>query len=257
MTSGPAGVADLPGVSDARRHFPAPLSVLMPVCNEADVIEATITEWATDVFAFLPAASEFVIDEAASTDGTREILARLSETYPFLRVSYRDRKDGFAAAARRLYESARCPYIFFTDSDGQYVASEFWKLAPYAGQFALVHGAKVGRQDVFARKVASALFNRVARFLFDVHYSDINSAFRIVTREAMAEVLPRTHCMPTLINAELLLRIELANLPIKQVHVRHRRRRFGVSRGLPPWGFVRESWRAYRGLLELKREFST
>lgn len=228
----------------------------MPVCNEVDVIESTIEEWVNEVFAFLPPGSEFLIDEAASTDGTREILVRLSGKYDFLRVHYHETKDGFAAAARRLYEGARSPFIFFTDSDGQYVASEFWKLAPFAADFDLVHGAKVGRQDTFARKAASALFNRIARVVFDVHYTDINSAFRIMKRDVIARVLPSAHCMPTLLNAELLLRLELNNFSIKQVHVRHRPRKFGVSRGLPPWGFLRESYRAYRGLLAVKREFS-
>jgi glycosyltransferase involved in cell wall biosynthesis len=227
----------------------------MPVCNEADVIESTITEWADDVFAYLPKGSEFLIDEAGSTDGTREILERLCTRYDFLRVTNHPVKDGFAAAERRLYESASCPFIFVTDSDGQYIAAEFWKLAPHAVRFDLVHGAKVGRQDTFARKVASAIFNLIARFVFDVHCTDINSAFRIAKREAIAAVLPSTHCMPTLINAELLLRMELNNFSIKQVRVRHRPRRFGVSRGLPPWRFLRESYDAYRALIDLKREF--
>ena len=239
------------------RSFPQPLSVLMPVCNEADVIEATITEWANDVFAFLPAGSEFLIDEAASTDGTREILARLCQTYDFLHVTSHERKDGFAAAARRLYAAARCPLVFFTDADGQYVASEFWKLAPFAADFDLVHGAKVGRQDAFARKVASAIFNRIARFLFDVHYSDINSAFRIMRREVVMTLLPTVHCMPTLLNAELLLRIELNNYSIKQVHVKHRPWQSGVSRGLPPTTYLREAYLAYKGLVAIKREFSS
>jgi hypothetical protein len=39
-------------------------------------------------------------------------------------------------------------------------------------------------------------------------------------------------------------------------HVRHPRRRFGVSRGLPPWRFLGEPYRTYRGLLALKREFA-
>lgn len=235
--------------------LPFPVSVLMPVCNEADVIESTITEWVNDVFAYLPPGSEFLIDEAASTDGTREILARLCEKYDFLHVTNRDVKDGFGAAAKRLYESARCPLVFFTDSDGQYVAAEFWKLAPHAARFDLVHGAKVGRQDTFARKVASAIFNRIARFVFDVHYTDINSAFRLGRREVILSILPATRVMPTLVNAEMLLRMELGNYAIKQIRVRHRPRRFGVSRGLPPLGFLREALRAYRGLLELKREF--
>ena len=75
----------------------------MPVCNEADVIEDVIDEWVCDVFQYLPEGSEFLIDEAASKDGTREILQRLCEKHPFMKVESREVKDGFAAATRRLY----------------------------------------------------------------------------------------------------------------------------------------------------------
>jgi glycosyltransferase involved in cell wall biosynthesis len=232
-----------------------PVSLLMPVCNEADVIEGVIEEWVAEVISRLPPGSELLIDEAASTDGTREILQRLCAKYPFIRVTYNERKDGFGPAARRLYAAARCPLVFFTDSDGQYVPSEFWKLAPFAAEFDIVHGAKVGRQDSFFRKVASAAFNRIARFLFDEPYTDINSAFRIVKKEALERLLPSARCLPTLLNAELLLRAALTNLSIKQVRVAHRPRRFGKSRGLPFWAFASEVVRAYRGLFELKDEF--
>jgi len=237
--------------------LPAAISILMPVCNEAEVLEDVIEEWVRDVFQYLPEGSELVIDEAASTDGTREILQRLCQKYPFIRVKYNETKDGFAAAARSLYQEARCPLVFFTDSDGQYVPSEFWKLVPFVGEFSLVHGAKIGRQDPFFRKVASAIFNRIARFLFDVHYSDINSAFRIIRTDLVRELLPQLHCMPTLLNAELLLRAELDNRSIKQVHVIHRHRLKGTSRGLPASTFIKESMAAYRGLCALKAEYKS
>jgi glycosyltransferase involved in cell wall biosynthesis len=229
----------------------------MPVCNEAEVLEDVIEEWVRDVFQYLPAGSELVIDESASTDGSREILQRLCGKYAFIRVMYHDTKEGFAAAARSLYAAARCPLVFFTDSDGQYVPSEFWKLVPFLGEFSFVHGAKIGRQDPFYRKIASALFNHIARFLFDVHYSDINSAFRIIRTDLVQELLPQIHCMPTLLNAELLLRAELDNRSIKQVHVIHRRRLKGSSRGLPFGYFLKESMAAYRGLCRLKAEYRT
>lgn len=239
-----------------KKEFPAPLSILMPVCNEADIIESVIEEWVSEVVRFLPEGSEIFIDEAASTDGTRDILKRLCAKYPFLRVDYHERKDGFAAAARRLYAGAKCPYAFFTDSDGQYIPSEFWQLAPYASTHAIVHGAKIGRKDPFVRKVFSAVFNRVARLLFDEHWSDVNSAFRIVKREAIEALLPQIRCMPTLLNAEFLLRAEMGNWPIKQIRIKHRPREHGVSRGLPPWKFVFEAWKAFCGLLALKAELS-
>lgn len=237
------------------RTLPAPVSVLMPVCNEAEVIEQVIEEWATDVFGDLPDGSELLFDEAASTDGTREILERLKLKYPFIRVMYNERKDGFAAAARRLYREAKCPLVFFTDSDGQYVPSEFWKLVRYAKNFPFIHGAKVGRQDPFYRRVASFFFNKVARTVFDTTYSDINSAFRLMEREVALALMEQCRHMPTLLNAELLLRAEFEGVPVKQVRVLHRARASGVSKGLPPGSFVSECVKAYKGLFNLRDEY--
>lgn len=227
----------------------------MPVCNEAAVIEEVVREWEIDVIQYLAPGSELLFDEAASADGTRQILERLQATRGFLRIMSHEKKEGFAAAARNLYTHARNELMFFTDSDGQYVANEFWKLTPHVEKYDLVHGAKIGRQDPLFRKISSAVFNRVARFIFDEHYSDINSAFRFVKKPIIDRLLPDLRCMPTLLNAELLLRAEMAGCEIKQVRVVHRRRTAGVSRGLPPLQYLSECFRAYRGLLALKAEY--
>lgn len=237
-------------------EFQEPVSILMPVSNEADVIEEVVEEWVREVISHLPPSSELLFDEAASTDGTREILQRLTIKYPFINVEYRDKKDGFANAARRLYERAKCPWIFFTDSDGQYVASDFWKLAKNIdGQYDLIRGAKIGRKDPFVRRIASAIFNKIIQFLFNINYLDFNSAFFLIRRDALRDILMHLNCMPTLINTELLLRLELENYSIKQVYVLHRQRLFGVSRGLAPNVFMQHSIKAVKGLYAIKASY--
>ncbi len=237
------------------RTISMPVSILMPACNEAEVIEDVVEEWVRDVFQYLPAGSEFLVDEAASKDGTREILQRLCGKYPFLHVTYREEKDGFAAATRRLYAAAKCPLVFFTDSDGQYVAEDFWKLAKHIDQYDLVHGAKLGRKDPLVRRISSMLFNKLASFLFEVHYLDMNSAFRLMKRTVIEDLLGDLTIMPTLINAEFLLRCELKDYDIRQVHIRHRERQHGRSRGLPLYRFPLDGFRAGLALLQLKESY--
>jgi glycosyltransferase involved in cell wall biosynthesis len=232
-----------------------PISILMPVFNEVDIIEEVIEEWVKDVFHFLPDGSEILIDEAASTDGTREILTRMCEKYPFIRVTYNETRDGFAAAARRLYSSAKCPWLVFTDSDGQYIASEFWKLAKYITRYDIIHGAKLARQDPFFRRLFSLLFNKWAVFLFQERYLDINSAFRLMKTEVVKELLPQLRIMPSLLNTELLLRCEFANYEIKQVYIMHRSRKHGSSRGLPTIRYFFEGFKAFLGLLQIKESY--
>ena len=247
--------APVPGREARAGVMQEPVSILMPVCNEAEVIESVVEEWVEDVVRFLPAGSEMVFDEAGSTDGTKEILAQLTAKHPFIRVVYNERRDGFAAAARRLYRTAKCPWVFFTDSDGQYVAADFWKIAKHAGRYDFIRGTKVGRKDPFVRRLASAIFNKAVSFLYNVNYSDINSAFNLVRREVIENLLPQVNVMPTLINTELVLRAELANYEIKQVYVLHRQRQIGSSRGLPSWRFAIDSFKALKGLFDIKASY--
>lgn len=240
---------------DSPRTISAPVSILMPVCNESEVIEEVVEECVGEIFRYLPEGSEFLIDEAASTDGTRPILQRLCEKYSFLRVMYHEKKDGFAAATRRLYGAAKCPLVFFTDSDGQYVLADFWKLAKHVDHCDLVHGAKLGRKDPFVRRICSMFFNKLASFLFEIHYLDINSAFRIVKRHVIEDLLAELTIMPTLINAEFLLRTELKNYDIRQVYIRHRERKHGRSRGLPLHQYPWEAFRAGMALFQLKESY--
>jgi hypothetical protein len=74
-------------------------------------------------------------------------------------------------------------------------------------------------------------------------------------REVLERTLPQVNCMPTLLNAELLLRAEFENFRIKQMYVLHRERRFGESRGLPTNRFVWDALLAFRGLLKIKESY--
>jgi len=241
--------------SESARTITFPVSLLMPVCNEIEVIESVITEWVEVVFQYLPEGSEILIDEAASSDGTKDILKGLAAKFPFLKVTYNDQKDGFRAAALRLYKTAKCPIVFFTDSDGQYVAADFWKLAPWIEEFDFVRGAKIARMDPLIRRFASFVFNRLVWFLFFPKYSDVNCAFHMIKRDVLLSLIDEIVCLPVHPNAELLLRAELGNISIKQVYIFHRSRQFGKSKGLPDYRLVLDSLMAIKGLYDIKKSY--
>jgi len=208
----------------------APVSILMPSCNEADVIRDVVEEWVTEVMSRLPEGSEMVFDDC-SNDGTTEILQELSEKYPFLRFSHCER-DGFLKSALRLYRGARCPLVFFTDSDGQYPASEFWRIAEHIADHDMVHGYKVSRQDTKFRLFVSYVFNRLVRIMFGPGH-DVNSAFRLIKRPILDAVLDDLGIMPMMPNAEMYMRLRKMSHDIRDIPIRHRERAFGISRGFP------------------------
>lgn len=229
-----------------------PVSVLMPVCNEVDIIADVLDEWIDEVLRHLPDASELVLEDS-SHDGTSEILHEYARRYDFIRVHWHA-KDGFFQAAKRAYRRAACPLVFFTDSDGQYVPREFWKIAAEIDRFDMVHGVKRNRCDPAYRVIASRCFNWTARRLTRYAGNDINSAFRLMHRDVLDALLDQLHAMPTLLNAELYLRAKHAGFRVEDVDVEHRNRKHGRSRGLPRSRFLVECWSAYRGLVQLNRE---
>lgn len=229
-----------------------PVSVVMPICNEADVIQAVLDEWHRDVFAHLPQGSELLFDDC-STDGTTELLFENAKQRKYIRVISSSR-DGFFESAKRLYLQAKCPLIFFTDSDGQYVATEFWRVAECISRCDLAHGAKLGRQDPLYRLVASHAFNLLVMLLFFTRGRDVNSAFRLVRKSVVEQVLPQVHCVPVLLNSEFYLRAERQGFKIEVIDVEHRPRQFGKSRGVAPGAFLRICFDVFKGVIRLRRD---
>lgn len=229
-----------------------PVSVLMPVYNEAPLIRGVLDEWLRDVFPHLPAGSQLVFDDC-SDDGTEVVLREYAGRHPFIVVNSSPR-DGFLRAAKRLHASVRCPLAFFTDADGQYVAADFWEVAAHIADHDMVHGYKPRRRDPLYRIAASSVFNKLVQVMFGSVGHDVNSAFRLVRTDVLHWVSPRITRIPSLLNAEMYLRLEWAGFRIKDVPIRHRYRRFSRSRGLPLRSFPTECGRALGGLIALRRE---
>jgi len=231
-----------------------PVSILMPVCNEADVIEGVIDEWRREVIDYLPQGSVMIVEDC-SNDGTEKILATLASKYSFLKVHFAPR-DGFFNTALRLYRYAETPLIFFTDSDGQYVAGDFWKVAAAMEGADMVHGWKDGRKDPFYRVFASGVYNKIIGVMFGSKAIDVNSAFRLIRKPLVDKFLGRINRLTMLPNSELYLRAEASGARIVNVAVAHRDRKYGKSRSLPAARFASECWRAFKGLLQLRRDIA-
>jgi glycosyltransferase involved in cell wall biosynthesis len=231
-----------------------PVSILMPVCNEAKVIEKVLAEWDQSVLCKLPAGSELLFDDC-SEDGTTEILREARRALPYIQI-HRSARDGFFNSAMRLYRLAQNDLLFFTDSDGQYIAEDFWRIYCHIDEFDMVHGYKSRRCDPLYRKTGSLLFNLVTQAYFRSDAVDVNSAFRLVHRKALEAVLASTRHLRVMPNAEIYLRLERLGYRIHNVAVGHRARADGESRSLPFTKFIREGAYALRALRTLKKEIT-
>ena len=207
------------------------ISIVMLVYNEAEIIEKVIRDYYDNVASKLEQV-EFIVAEAGSVDGTKEILARLADELPIRLVSGEERK-GYVQAYK---DSIRLPVndvIFFTDSSGKHDPSDFWKLVEYIDDYDVVSGYKEHRKDPFYRIVMTKVFNTCVNLYFHSHFKDIDSGFKLIRRQAIESILEDRWIVTDLISFEIMVRLFYRGYRIKEIPVSHRPRENGASRGLP------------------------
>jgi glycosyltransferase involved in cell wall biosynthesis len=232
------------------------VAICMPVLNEIEVIEFVVNEW-LEVVSKLPPGSHIYIEDGGSTDGTKDVLQAIQkEQGNLVRISWREKPEGFGVAAKRLLNTAEAEWVFFTDSDGQYVASDFWLLWNRRENRDFVRGIKLGRQDPFIRRVTSLIWNKSVRFLFELPISDVNAAYLLIRQDFLQQLLPTIRLLPTMVLSELMIRSVMANARYeKDIYIMHRARAAGKSRATPTSGLLKVGTKQLRGLFAIKEDY--
>lgn len=156
-----------------------PLAAVMPVYNEAEVIEALILDLERELVPVVEGLLVVVVDDA-STDETPAILERLAADRPWLRIERPVRNAGHGPSVVRGVGLAGAEWIFQIDSDGQFVVSEFTRLWERREDGDLVLGIRVDRHDPPHRLALSRTVRIATSLLAGRRVRDANTPFRLV-----------------------------------------------------------------------------
>jgi glycosyltransferase involved in cell wall biosynthesis len=118
------------------------------------------------------------------------------------------------------------------------------------GPFDIVNGYRITRNDPAVRRLYAFLYNRLARFLFNIPVRDVNCGFKVYRRHLLERLLPQLRSTGALINVEMLARARKLGATVTEVGVHH----YPREAGRPTGGNPRVIVRAFRELLELWRE---
>jgi dolichol-phosphate mannosyltransferase len=158
------------------------LSVVMPVYNEAGVIESLVEDLGRELLPLVESLEVIVVDDA-STDETPRILERLARDRPWLNVQRAERNAGHGPSVVRGLELARADWVFQIDSDGQFVVAEFSRLWDRRGECDLALGVRANRHDPLHRLVLSRSVRIATSLLAGHRVRDANTPFRLLRRE--------------------------------------------------------------------------
>ena len=223
------------------------LSVAAPCFNEAESIAAVVADWDA-VLAQVSRASEIVLCNDGSTDGTAAILEQARQRHPRLRVVSFEHNGGYGRALSAAIDATRGEYVITIDSDGQFDLRDALGLLAELedGNYDCVTGFRRGKQDSLLRVLADRGLNRLVRLMFGVKLRDTNCALKVARGDVLRGLRIEARGYPT--PTEILVRLAAKGCRIGEAGVAHRERAGGASK-LHPW---RTAWTMFRFLLYLR-----
>lgn len=224
------------------------LSVVAPVYNEAEAIESVVKYW-KDVLDGTGIAAEIVLANDGSTDNTLQILERLKQEIPCLRVVSYTPNRGYGYALKTAIQASRGEVVVSLDSDGQFDLADFPKLLKLYREQNLdfVTGYRDRKKDSLMRVVADRGLNLIVRTMFHLSLRDTNCALKLMRGSMIRAMHLEATGYPT--PTEITVKMVKLGARTGESAVAHHERVAGQSK----LKFVKTSVSMFRFLLYLRK----
>ena len=172
---------------------PGLVSVVIPVCNEAD----NVLPLAREIAAALRGRGglEIIFVDDGSTDGTVEAVRSARTEIPEVRLLRHSRRSGQSAAVASGVRRARGEWVATLDGDGQNDPADFPAMLDALGQAGtaepavrLVMGNRVTRRDTWLRRLSSRVANGVRGWLLGDGTPDTGCGIKLMHRATFLEL---------------------------------------------------------------------
>lgn len=192
---------------------------------------------------------EWVIVDDGSADGTGDAADALAAELPGVRAIHHEKNRGHGAALRSGFEAAALDWAGYCDGDDQYDPRDMDLFMERIGDADLLITRRTNYPNGPWRRLLSAVFNLILRGLFDQPFRDLGCSFKMVRRDVMERISPRTDGI--FAQCEMVLRARRAGLRIVEVPIPAYPRMHGRSNSIRP----RNVWLLIKDMLALWREF--
>lgn len=199
-------------------------AVVVPFFNEEKNVELVCAELRRILENGLPGGEVVLIDDGSS-DRTGAKLDEIAWDWPACRVFHLEENQGQSAALLAGFSATAAPVLITMDGDGQNDPNDIPRLLERLAEADMVVGARVDRQDSWARRKISRVANFIRSDGLGDGVSDSGCALKVFRREVVSAFIPiRTlySFMPALAVA--------AGFRVVEEPVHHRARQNGTSR---------------------------
>jgi len=208
----------------AGRAHRASIEIVIPVYNEAAILERSVRRLHRFLASEVPFAWRVVIADNASTDGTWEIARRLAARLPGVRAMHLNQK-GRGRALRAAWLLSQADVLCYMDVD---LSTDLRALLPLlagliSGHSEVAIGTRLapGSRVVRSRKreLISRTYNRLLRLLLRPRFSDAQCGFKAIRCDVAHRLLPQITDQGWFFDTELLVLAQRQRLRIHEVAV--------------------------------------
>ena len=171
---------------------------------------------------------EVIVVNDGSADDSLEVLKRLATEIPELRIVHHETNKGYGGALQSGFAASTKQWVFYTDGDAQYDASEVTLcIDAVTPTTDVVQGWKIGRGDSWYRKVIGRTYHHTVKRLFSLHVRDTDCDFRLINRTILDKV--QLTATSGVICVEMMHSFEKVGARFVEVPVHHYFRPHGKS----------------------------
>ena len=194
------------------------ISVVLPAYNEEENIRPVVEK----IYRYLLKkfkTFEIIVVNDGSRDGTEAEVRQMMKRVSQLKLINHPANRGYGAALRSGFYAAKYPWVFYTDSDGQFEIADLEKLLPLTDKYDIVARYRVNRQDPLMRIFIARVYNLVIRLALGLSIRDVDCAFKIYRKRVFEKI--KLMSETGLVDAEVLVKAKCAGFTIGQTGVRH------------------------------------
>jgi glycosyltransferase involved in cell wall biosynthesis len=200
------------------------VDVVIPVLNEAHVLEKSVQTVVEFLSAHLPYAWQLAIVDNGSTDGTQDVARRICEREPQVRFLHLWQR-GRGRALRYAWLQSKADIVCYMDVDLSTDLRHIPELIDAIAQegYDVAIGSRLMRQSQtrrsFKREVISRIYNLFVKTILTTRFSDAQCGFKALSRRAVEAIIPQVEDQSWFFDTELLVLAEKQGYRIKDIPV--------------------------------------
>ena len=205
------------------------LSVVIPVYNEKDTIEKIV-----DLVRGVGGVDkEIIIVDDGSTDGSVDILKKIGEKYPDIKIVIKGVNKGKGDTLRVGFKETTGDYVIIQDADLEYDPQDYKKLIRALDEEGVdvIYGSrfsgsyeKMSTPHYFGNK----LLTLVTNLLFGVMLTDMETCYKLIPGDFIRKVNIKSEKFD--FEPEITAKILKAGLKIKEVPISYKGRNFSEGK---------------------------